>query len=433
MIFNQDISMKQHNICYASTKKYEDDDELEHGLEDEPGNELDNELEDELNNEPEDELDNGLEDELDNELDNEGELKNQNPPENYKPNKLLQNLKNPIFIKNSIDPITGKYVKSIYARKVSKMGREIWHQVWQYYRDRKRADVESCYKKYYHTQVRVIYSGDPRVYYYLNKQPIQKPDKPPKELEMSYKEKRGEHKEERKNLILLEREMKKVVQREEQKKHLELLKLQKEGKIILPPKIPKRNPDKYSKEGRERIKARLQLVKERKGFYKNDRDNYNRAMKDIPSLHDQENLQTSNQTDKQTSNQTDKQTNQSDRGILKFQSHISHNYNNYNNYNNYKKYDNIDGRGILKFQNQSNHHNQKDYNHTNNNIQNYNTQQDTNKNNKFNFSDYNEKQKLMSRLKNSSIDIECRTNGAIKRGNFNKSIEEATIMNDNTK
>ena len=207
---------------------------------------------------------------FDSDFDNE-ELENKLPqcPENYVPNKKFQNLKNEIFKKNSIDPITGKYVKQIWARKVSKMGREIWHQVWQYYRDRKRADVESCYKKFYHTPVKVIYSGEPRVYYYLNKQPIPKPEKPPKELEMAYKEKRNEHKQERKNLKLLEREMKKVIQREEQKKHLELLKLQKEGKIILPPKIPKRNPDKYSKEGRERIKARLKLIKEGKQGYNN--------------------------------------------------------------------------------------------------------------------------------------------------------------------
>lgn len=184
------------------------------------------------------------------------------PPEGYTPNKLLQKLKNPIFKQNSIDPITGKFVKSIYARKVSKMGREIWHQVWQYYRDRKRANVDSCYQKYYHTPVRVVYSGDPKVYYYLNKQPISKPEKPPKELELEYKQKRAEHKVERKNLKLLEREMKKVIQREEQKKHLELLKLAKEGKIVLPKKVPKRNPDKYSKEGRERIKERKRKFKE---------------------------------------------------------------------------------------------------------------------------------------------------------------------------
>lgn len=165
----------------------------------------------------------------------------------YVPNKLLQNLKNPIFKENSLDPITGKYVKSIYARKISKMGREIWTQVWQYYRDRGRTNVESCYSKYYYTPVKVIYSGDPKIYYYLNKQNILKPDKPEEDLEIHYHKKKDEHKMERKNLIALEREMKKVVQREKQKQQVI------DGNSN---KVPKRNPDKYSKEGRQRIKEK---------------------------------------------------------------------------------------------------------------------------------------------------------------------------------
>ncbi|ARF08746.1 hypothetical protein Catovirus_1_796 [Catovirus CTV1] len=224
------------------------------------------------------------------------------PPEGYTPNKLLQKLKNPIFKQNSIDPITGKYVKSIYARKVSKMGREIWHQVWQYYRDRKRADVESCYKKFYHTPVRVIYSGDPKVYYYLNKQPIAKPEKPAKELEIDYKQKRAEHKEERRALILLEREMKKVIQREEQKKHLELLKLEKEGKIVLPKKVPKRNPDKYSKEGRERIKERLRKLKERKNYYNSINNNQSNTQERLSNNYDQSGTQKNNYSNKLNDN-----------------------------------------------------------------------------------------------------------------------------------
>ena len=171
----------------------------------------------------------------------------------YVPNKLLQNLKNPIFKENSIDPITGKYVKSIYARKVSKMGREIWTQVWQYYRDRKRTNIDSCYTKYYYTPVKVTYSGDPKIYYYLNKQIIVKPNKPDADLEVQYHQKKDEHKLERKNLVALEREMKKVVQREEQKRQLLEKEIQDKPTI---PKIPKRNPDKYSKEGRQRIKEK---------------------------------------------------------------------------------------------------------------------------------------------------------------------------------
>lgn len=172
-------------------------------------------------------------------------------PSVYVPNKLLQNLKNPIFKENATDPITGKYVKSIYVRKISKMGREIWTQVWQYYRDRKRENIESCYKKYYYAPIKVTYSGDPKIHYYLNKQEIQKPEKPSEDLEIQYHMKRDEHKMERKNLIELEREMKKVVQREQHKIFLEL---KQKGEYVA--KVPNRNPDKYSKEGRQRIKEK---------------------------------------------------------------------------------------------------------------------------------------------------------------------------------
>ena len=140
-------------------------------------------------------------------------------------------------------------MKSIYVRKVSKMGREIWTQVWQYYRDRKRESVDTCYNKYYYAPVRVVYSGEPKIYYYLNRQPIQKPDKPSEDLEIQYHMKRDEHKLERKNLIKLEREMRKVVQREQHKSILEL-----KERNEYTSKTPKRNPDKYSKEGRQRIK-----------------------------------------------------------------------------------------------------------------------------------------------------------------------------------
>ena len=56
----------------------------------------------------------------------------------------------------------------------------------------------------------------------------------------------------------------------------------KEGKIILPPKIPKRNPEKYSREGREKIKERLKKFKE-------TGDPKYRAPAYMKDLHDYEN------------------------------------------------------------------------------------------------------------------------------------------------
>jgi hypothetical protein len=64
---------------------------------------------------------------------------------------------NEIFLKNST--YNGKLVKRINAKKISKIGRDVWPMVWQYYRDRGRQSVESILKKYKDTEVEIIYSG----------------------------------------------------------------------------------------------------------------------------------------------------------------------------------------------------------------------------------------------------------------------------------
>jgi hypothetical protein len=73
--------------------------------------------------------------------------------------------KNPIFEKNVIDPTNNKIVKSIYVHSWTKLARDHWFMIWQYYRDRKRTSIQEVYDKYKDTQLRIIYKGDPNMYY----------------------------------------------------------------------------------------------------------------------------------------------------------------------------------------------------------------------------------------------------------------------------
>jgi hypothetical protein len=73
--------------------------------------------------------------------------------------------KNPIFEKNVIDPTNNKIVKSIYVHSWTKLARDHWFMIWQYYRDRKRTSIQEVYDKYKDTQLRIIYKGDSNMYY----------------------------------------------------------------------------------------------------------------------------------------------------------------------------------------------------------------------------------------------------------------------------
>jgi hypothetical protein len=92
-----------------------------------------------------------------------------------KPNQTKQsllNLKNPIFMANSVDPLNGKFVKEIRAQKIMKdtqfkQNRIKFDIVWQYMRDRHRQSVESIYKKHKGKLLHVIYSGDPVIYDFI--------------------------------------------------------------------------------------------------------------------------------------------------------------------------------------------------------------------------------------------------------------------------
>jgi hypothetical protein len=76
-----------------------------------------------------------------------------------------KNLKNPIFIANSLDPLTSKYVCSIWLKKISKLDKIIWTMVWEFYRDRKRQSIYDIYKKFPNSELKIIYTGEPLAYF----------------------------------------------------------------------------------------------------------------------------------------------------------------------------------------------------------------------------------------------------------------------------
>jgi len=86
---------------------------------------------------------------------NDDEIKEDNKKQKIKIGGMMLN--NELFLKNST--YNGKLVKRINAKKISKIGRDVWPMVWQYYRDRGRQSVESVLKKYKDTEVEIIYSG----------------------------------------------------------------------------------------------------------------------------------------------------------------------------------------------------------------------------------------------------------------------------------
>lgn len=68
----------------------------------------------------------------------------------------MANLKNPVFINNSTDE-SGQMVSSVYAKKVSKLGKDVWYMVWQYYRHRGKLDVKKVIKEHKDHELRINY------------------------------------------------------------------------------------------------------------------------------------------------------------------------------------------------------------------------------------------------------------------------------------
>jgi hypothetical protein len=98
---------------------------------------------------------------------------------NYDPNPHIEfkgitaeqkNIKNPIFIKNVVDPLSGKVMEEILCHKIMKPTqfkeyREKWDLVWQYYRDRHKRSVEETYIKFNKSLLQLKFLNDDTVYY----------------------------------------------------------------------------------------------------------------------------------------------------------------------------------------------------------------------------------------------------------------------------
>ncbi len=79
----------------------------------------------------------------------------------------MLNIKNPIFIKNITDPITGKPVKKIYHMDMTKMDRLVEPLVWEYYKNRANMSVGDIYKKFKGKglkKLKIIFFNDPVIY-----------------------------------------------------------------------------------------------------------------------------------------------------------------------------------------------------------------------------------------------------------------------------
>jgi hypothetical protein len=76
----------------------------------------------------------------------------------------LKGIKNQIFLNNCYDPINGKYVKKVWAHKLTKLKREKRDLIWEYYKYRKRWSVTYRMKESFQKNVRevtLVYFDDP--------------------------------------------------------------------------------------------------------------------------------------------------------------------------------------------------------------------------------------------------------------------------------
>lgn len=76
-----------------------------------------------------------------------------------------------ILKKYITDQRNDKEVKSIYFVKKSKINRDVRYMVWQYYRDRKKNNVNDVIKSFdiqkkQVFEMRIIYKGDSNIYSY---------------------------------------------------------------------------------------------------------------------------------------------------------------------------------------------------------------------------------------------------------------------------
>lgn len=76
--------------------------------------------------------------------------------------KARNEIKNPVFLKNCTDSRNGCIVNKIWMHSLTKLNRDKWDLVWEYYSDRKRNSVDDCLKTWHNRLLKIIYKGDPR-------------------------------------------------------------------------------------------------------------------------------------------------------------------------------------------------------------------------------------------------------------------------------
>ena len=76
--------------------------------------------------------------------------------------KAKSEIKNPIFLKNCTDTRNGCIVNKIWMHSLTKLNRDKWDLIWEYYSDRKRNSVDDCLKTWHNRLLKIIYKGDPR-------------------------------------------------------------------------------------------------------------------------------------------------------------------------------------------------------------------------------------------------------------------------------
>lgn len=76
--------------------------------------------------------------------------------------KARDEIKNPVFLKNCTDSRNNCIVNKIWMHSLTKLNRDKWDLVWEYYSDRKRNSVDDCLKTWNNRLLKIIYKGDPR-------------------------------------------------------------------------------------------------------------------------------------------------------------------------------------------------------------------------------------------------------------------------------
>lgn len=203
-------------------------------------------------------------------------------PDNIIENQYLNNLpsrlkhiKNEKFLKYSLDPINIKYVKKVWAHKLTKLEREKRDMIWEYYRYRGKMPVCDALKKTYCLNIKdvtIIYFDDPVQYrFIITNEMFEKIKKDCREHEAIRKVEKEERKKKKEQQRII-REQKKLKKLEEKGLTLEDLEHIKAKR-----KIVKKIAQQKKKE--EKIKKKISEPK--KKFYPKNKDKYDPVLRKL--------------------------------------------------------------------------------------------------------------------------------------------------------